>query len=198
MDVSRIPDLDEITSFHDNGTADWARGVTHSQAHCPLHNKVVNRVAFPLARACWLVGAPQIRNRGTVAGNLITASPANDTITPLWAMDATVTLASKAGANAPCPSTSSSSACAAPPCGPMRCCAHQRAPALKPTERGTFLKLGFRQAQAISVVNVAVVVDFAVGRQIAWLSAARDRARLRSPRPSCARPRPKPTWPAKS
>ena len=109
VDISRIPGLDEIgVPGRDQG-----QGLgTQSQSPIPspwpqftlgalvTHNQVVGTSeavahAFPLARACWLVGAPQIRNRGTVAGNCVTASPANDTIAPLWAMDATFTLASR-------------------------------------------------------------------------------------------------------
>ena len=65
--------------------------VTHGDCAA---SKIIIEQAFPLAKACWEVGAPQIRNRGTVAGNLITASPANDTIPPLIAMNAMVVLQS--------------------------------------------------------------------------------------------------------
>ena len=50
-----------------------------------------------LAIASRTVGSPQIRNRGTLGGNLGTASPAGDGVPPLVAVGAEVELASKAG-----------------------------------------------------------------------------------------------------
>jgi carbon-monoxide dehydrogenase medium subunit len=170
VDISRIPNLDRIEyapSAPDSGGAAFPPGLggTLTLGALVTHNHVLASAeavahAFPLARACWLVGAPQIRNRATVAGNLVTASPANDTITPLWAMDATVTLASRERGERTLPFDRFFLGVRRTTLQPDEMLIRINVPTLKPTARGTFLKLGLRQAQAISVVNVAAIVDF--------------------------------------
>jgi xanthine dehydrogenase iron-sulfur cluster and FAD-binding subunit A len=156
VDISRIADLDTIERR--NGALTLGALVTHNQV-VGASEAVAH--AFPLARACWLVGAPQIRNRGTVAGNCVTASPANDTIAPLWAMDATFTLASRDRGERTLTCAEFFRGVRKTALEPDEMLVRINVPALRPTERGTFLKLGLRQAQAISVVNVAAIVDFA-------------------------------------
>src|SRR5690606_33799082 len=55
------------------------------------------RLVPGLAAAARTVGSPQVRNAGTIGGNLGTASPAGDTLPVLVALDARVELASAAG-----------------------------------------------------------------------------------------------------
>jgi len=154
VDISRIGELEHIEPS--NGHLRIGANVTHNQV---VDSAEAVAHAFPLARACWQVGAPQIRNRGTVAGNCVTASPANDTITPLWAMDATFTLASRARGERTLTCAEFFQGVRKTALQPDEMLVRITVPALKPTERGTFLKLGLRQAQAISVVNVAVVLE---------------------------------------
>ncbi len=156
IDISRIPELDVVE--RKDGAFRLGANVTHNQV---VATADLVAHAFPLARACWLVGAPQIRNRGTVAGNCVTASPANDTITPLWAMDATFTLASRDRGERTLTCDQFFLGVRKTALQPDEMLVRINVPALKPTERGTFLKLGLRQAQAISVVNVAVIAEFA-------------------------------------
>lgn len=156
IDISRIADLGALERR--NGSLTLGALVTHNQV---VGTSEAVAHAFPLARACWLVGAPQIRNRGTVAGNCITASPANDTIAPLWAMDATFTLASRDRGERTLTCAEFFRGVRKTALQPDEMLVRINVPTLKPNERGTFLKLGLRQAQAISVVNVAVIVEFA-------------------------------------
>jgi len=90
MDLTKIAELTDWAS--DNGYVRVGAGVTYTRIIDELGDRMPG-----LAIASRTVGSPQIRNRGTVGGNLGTASPAGDAHPPLLAAGALVELASTSG-----------------------------------------------------------------------------------------------------
>jgi carbon-monoxide dehydrogenase medium subunit len=156
IDLTRVPGLSEI--WEENGLIHLGALVSHNQ--CVASPLIVEK-AFPLARACWEVGAPQIRNRATLAGNIITASPANDSIVPLMALDAAVTVQSKARGERTLSLRTFCTGFRRVGLAPDEILTRISLPALSPRHEGTFIKLGLRRAQAISVLSVAIVLEWA-------------------------------------
>jgi CO/xanthine dehydrogenase FAD-binding subunit len=93
LDLGGIGELAEWDV--DSGNVRLGAGVTYSRVGDELA-----AVTPGLAMAARTVGSPQIRNRGTVAGNLGSASPAGDAHPPLLAAGATVEVESVRGKRA--------------------------------------------------------------------------------------------------
>ena len=76
IDVSRVAGSSDIAFSAEEITLGF--GTTHAQV---IGSRAAVEDALPLAQACAEVGSPQLRNRATVVGNLVTASPAKTTPT---------------------------------------------------------------------------------------------------------------------
>jgi CO/xanthine dehydrogenase FAD-binding subunit len=150
LNLNEVPELRGWSSV--NGTLRLGAGLTYAEVERgPLAE------ALPaLAEASRTVGSPQIRNRGTIGGNLGTASPAGDALPPLLIEAAEVEVSSVRGSRTL----------------PLR--EFLRGPklnALEPDELitsvlvrpsgapQTFMKVGPRNAMVISVVSLALCAD---------------------------------------
>jgi len=128
-------------------------GITYTQ----LMGQQLSGLLPGLAQASRTVGSPQIRNAGTLGGNLGTASPAGDTLPVLSALDAAIVAASSEGRRVlrldelivgPKRTT----------LRPGEIIIEVRLPGRLGSQE--FLKVGTRNAMVIAVANVAVVVDW--------------------------------------
>jgi CO/xanthine dehydrogenase FAD-binding subunit len=146
LDLTRVPELAEWG--RSDGTLRVGAGVTYTRLLAELGD------ALPgLAIASRTVGSPQIRNRGTVGGNLGTSSPAGDGLPPLFASDAVVEVTSVRGTRR--------LAVAEFVTGPKRnalagdelITAFETAPAGGPQQ---FAKIGTRNAMVIAVCSLSL------------------------------------------
>lgn len=127
---------------------------THSELSCD--SWICSKAAL-LAVGASEVGSPQIRNRGTIGGNVCNASPCADTVPPLIALGAVLTLRSLRGERA--------LAIEDAILGPYRTAIDEdevltdiRFSAPADGSRSTFLKLGRRNALSISRMSIAVII----------------------------------------
>lgn len=155
VDITRIPDLNRITL--DDGIITLGAAVTYRRV---IGSPLLQTRAPVLVEACRTVGSPQIRNVGTLVGNLANASPAGDAIPPLWALGASVTLTSRRGGRRTLPLEEFFLGVRRTTLSPDEMLVSISFPAPQPNERSAFLKLGLRRTLAIAVANVAAVLGF--------------------------------------
>ncbi len=156
VDLTTVPELQGITV--DEQTVSIGATVTHNEI---VAHRGLAAAALPLAQACIEIGSPQLRNRATVAGNLATASPANDTISALLALDASVSIAGLDGSDLVERVVTLDdffTGFRSTVLGSGELVTRITFPALSPDDGALWVKLGNRRAQAISVVHLAIVL----------------------------------------
>jgi len=158
IDVTKIEQLRGIDEK--DGTIRIGAAVTHGQiAASPL----VGRHGKVLSEACSWVGSPQIRNLGTIGGNIVNASPAADSLPPLIVLDAKARVVSKEGERE-IPLAGLFKGPYETSLKPHELLVQVAFPKLPQNARTGYLRLARREAMAVARMSVAVVVQRAGGQ----------------------------------
>jgi CO/xanthine dehydrogenase FAD-binding subunit len=149
MDVSRLPELGEWR--REGGHLFLGAGVTYARIMRELSEHTA------LVQASRSVGSPQIRNRGTVGGNLGTGSPAGDALPVLAAWDAEVVLGRADGTTRSVPWREFLTGVKQTAREPGELILGARWSV--PRGPGSFSKIGTRNAMVIAVANLCLQID---------------------------------------
>ncbi|GGO97484.1 FAD binding domain-containing protein [Wenjunlia tyrosinilytica] len=136
---------------YQDGHALLGAGLTHARMGRPDFAALIPA----LAAAARTAGPPQIRNAGTLGGNIVTAAPTGDSLPVLAALEATVVLAGPDGASREVPV--SHLLTGLDPLRTGELVAFVRVPLLHAPQ--TFLKATGRSGPARAIASVAVVLD---------------------------------------
>jgi len=153
LDLKNIKELKEI-KIHQNQMEIGAM-VSHAQ----LENSEDIKKYYPvLSQAASDIGSPQIRNRGTIGGNIVNASPAGDLLAPLMAYDAQFKLLSTQGEMS-VPAEEFFIGPKKTILEPVQLLTRIILPL--PSERtyGCWIKIGKRKALSIATITLALVVE---------------------------------------
>ena len=156
LDLSRIPELKNWAL--EGSEMVLGAGISYTD----LADPQIAALVPALTQAARTVGSPQIRNAGTLGGNLATASPAGDTIPVLVAMDAVLQLKSSTE-NREIAITEFITGVKTNALKPGEIIQSIKMPVFQGPQE--FLKVGTRNAMVISVVSLALVTDF-LGRKL--------------------------------
>ncbi len=160
VDLSALQELRGIRRDHE---AIWVGALTTYHEIERFHELAT--WAPVLQAACRELGAPQIRTRGTIGGNLGNASPAGDSIPPLYVLDAEVLLASVQGERW-VPITGFFTGPGQTVRRPEELIQGVRFRPFEEGEQGYFFKIGQRRGMFIAKVSVAATMRLE-GNQVA-------------------------------
>ncbi len=149
LDLTRVRELAEWAP--DDGVIRLGAGVPYARVISELGARLPG-----LALASRTVGSPQIRSRGTVGGNLGSASPAGDALPPLLASDAVVEVASVRG-DRQIKVREFFTGVKRSVLAPDELIATIRVPSARGPEQ--FAKVGVRNAMVIAVSSFAIALD---------------------------------------